>query len=149
MILTSGMRKKQKHLGFWMAKVFLLDTHALIWAASDPVRLSPVAQSVIESSEHRILVSVVSLWELSIKQGLGKISLPDPFFDTLFDHGYSRLPISDGHLSAYRALPLLHRDPFDRFLIAQAQSEHIPLISNDPEMQNYDVEILWSGKDRK
>jgi len=125
------------------AGLFLVDTHALLWALGEPSKLSSRAAALIGDEENRLLVSVATLWELSIKQNVGKLELPEGFFDDLFGLGYERLAISDAHLTAYRALPLHHRDPFDRLLIAQAQVESMPILTCDPKVAEYDVDVIW------
>ena len=126
-----------------MSACYLVDTCTLLWAISASDRLSDVARSLINDSSNRILVSHASLWELSIKVSIGKIQLPETFFDSLTDFGYEMLPIREEHFAAYRELPLLHRDPFDRLLVAQAQAERIALLSSDAEIARYEVNKLW------
>jgi len=123
--------------------VALLDSHTLIWACSQPERLSPRVRDWLEESHHRALVSHATLWELSIKVTVGKLDLPESFFIGLPDLGYEWLEINPDHMTAYRSLPLLHRDPFDRMLVAQAQHEAIPLLSCDPDLRAYPVEVVW------
>ncbi len=122
---------------------YLLDTHTLLWATSAPEKLSALVQSVIENERHRLFISKATLWELSIKENIGKLSLPRGFFERIFDLGYEPLGIELEHLDSYRALPLIHRDPFDRLLIAQALSEKLCLLSCNAQIQLYDVEYLW------
>ncbi len=122
---------------------YLVDSHTLLWAVGDPGQLSPTVSRVLADSDHRIFVSVATLWELSIKQNVGKLTVPDGFFDSLFQVGYERLAILDEHLAAYRQLPLHHRDPFDRLLVAQAQVEDLALLSRDAYLKQYDVEVIW------
>src|SRR5262252_2735438 len=113
----------------------LLDTHLLLWAASEPQRIPRAALSLIDSSENELLFSAASLWEVVVKNSLGR----DDFkVDArllrrgLLDNGYIELPISSEHVVAIENLPLLHKDPFDRVLIAQAQVEGITLLTADP-----------------
>jgi len=122
---------------------YLLDSHALLWAVAGSRRLSRRARELIADPENRILVSQGTVWKLSIKVTIGKLDLPEEFFATLADHGYETLPLRDAHLAAYRALPLLHRDPFDRLLVAQAQVESLRLITADPEIRHYAVQTVW------
>ena len=121
----------------------LLDTCALLWATGEPQRLGATAREQVASPNNRVLVSYATLWKLSIKVGLGKVDLPSGFFDKLSDLGYEKLPINDKHLAEYRKLPLHHRDPFDRMLVAQSRAEQIPLASNDPEICKYRVKLVW------
>lgn len=122
---------------------YLIDTCALLWAAGFPNRLSSSVREILADGNNRILVSHSTLWELSIKVTIGKLNIPEEFFNELPNHGYEILPITEQHLRAYRSLPLHHRDPFDRLLIAQALAEEIPLITNDSEIQKYTVQTVW------
>ncbi|MCH8525658.1 MAG: type II toxin-antitoxin system VapC family toxin [Kiritimatiellae bacterium] len=123
--------------------MFLLDTHTLLWASSQPEQLSSRVRDILLDSENLVYVSMVTLWELSIKQSIGKLILPKDFFTGIFETGYRRLDISETHLLHYRALPLLHRDPFDRLLVAQAQADDLALISRDKWIQAYDARTFW------
>jgi len=124
-------------------KHYLLDTHALLWACSEPTRLSERVRELITDSQTGVFVSMATVWELTIKQSIGKITLPESFFEEIWNNGYTRLPIENEHCHTYRKLPLMHRDPFDRILIAQAQHESLTLISCDSAIQEYDVRTLW------
>ena len=126
-----------------MSGCYLLDTHALLWATGTPAKLSKEARKRLEEESARILVSHATIWEMSIKWTIGKIKLPDGYFESLENNGFEIMPMTDAHFSAYRALPLLHRDPFDRMLVAQAQSEDLPLLSADTKISAYDVNVLW------
>ncbi|MCC5850749.1 MAG: type II toxin-antitoxin system VapC family toxin [Verrucomicrobia bacterium] len=123
--------------------MYLLDTHTLLWASGQPEQLSNPVREILLDSENVVYVSMVTLWELSIKQSIGKLTLPEVFFSRIFETGYSRLDITETHLSRYRALPLFHRDPFDRLLVAQAQSEDLILLSRDAHVQAYHVRTRW------
>jgi PIN domain nuclease of toxin-antitoxin system len=118
----------------------LLDTHLLLWAASQPDRLSPAAQTLLSDLSNDCLFSVASLWEVAIKRGLER---PDFQVDPrllrrgLLDNGYEELPITGDHALAVQTLPALHRDPFDRILVAQSQAEGIPLLTADPIVAQY------------
>ena len=112
----------------------LLDTHLLLWAAGEPERLSEEVRGLLNAKENDLLFSAASLWEITIKSGLGR----DDFqVDArllrrgLLDNGYSELPISSAHAVAIDGLPLIHKDPFDRILIAQATFEGITLLTSD------------------
>jgi len=124
----------------------LLDTHALVWWFSDAPKLSKRASSLIANSRNTVLVSAVSAWELAIKVNLGKLDALD-FVMELDRHteeeGFVPLPISIGQASRAGLLPLHHRDPFDRLLVAQAQSLNIPILSADSLLDRYDVKRLW------
>ena len=119
---------------------FLLDTHLLLWAAAEPRRLSKAARKLLGDPEQELLFSVASLWEVSIKRGLGR---PDFQVDPrvlrrgLLDHEYVELAVRSAHAVAVGDLPPLHRDPFDRMLVAQAMVEGIPLLTTDPVVARY------------
>jgi PIN domain nuclease of toxin-antitoxin system len=121
---------------------FLVDTHALLWALGEPSALSPAARGAIADPSNLIVVSSVSLWECAIKASIGKLDLPEDFFDSVPEAGYEVMPIRISHLNVYRTLPMHHRDPFDRMLVAQARAEALTLISRDPEIEKCDIEIL-------
>ena len=122
---------------------YLLDSHTLLWATSEPHLLSPRVRAIIADPAHRLLLSTATLWELSIKVTIGKLELPKRFFDEIFELGYESLSVESHHLDTYRNLPLTHRDPFDRLLVAQAVSERLCLLSSDKLIQQYEVEWLW------
>jgi PIN domain nuclease of toxin-antitoxin system len=121
---------------------YLVDTHALLWALSEPRALSAAARDAIADPANLIVVSSASLWECAIKASIGKLEVPEDFFDSVPEAGYEVLPIRSSHLNAYRTLPMHHRDPFDRILVAQARADALVLISRDPEIAKYDIEIL-------
>lgn len=118
----------------------LLDTHLLLWAAGDPARLSPAATALLEDEDNRLLFSAASLWEVAIKSGLGRA---DFRVDArllrrgLLDNGYGELPIGSDHAVAVAGLPPVHRDPFDRLLVAQAMVEGITLLTTDALVARY------------
>jgi len=123
----------------------LLDTHTFIWAITDERRLSPRARSLIASSE--LWWSVVSLWEAIQKAQVGKLSLPlpaGPFLTGELRSNHVRLlPVSLSHVLRVEELPLHHRDPFDRLLIAQSIEEGWPIITADPRFTRYPVDVIW------
>ena len=118
----------------------LLDTHLLLWAAGEPKRLSKTARTLIGNPENELLFSAASLWEVAIKRRLGR---KDFKVDArllrrgLLDNGYSELPIISDHVVATESLPLLHRDPFDRILVAQATVEGVTLLTIDSLVSQY------------
>ena len=118
----------------------LLDTHLLIWAADGIERVPPNLRAVMTDPENQLLFSVVSLWEIAIKNGLNR---PDFQVNArmlrrgLIDNGYIELPILSEHVLAVDTLPALHKDPFNRLLIAQAKVEGITLLSNDATVVQY------------
>ena len=123
----------------------LLDTHTFIWAITDERRLSPRARSLIASSE--LWWSVVSLWEAIQKAQVGKLSLPlpaGPFLTGELSSNHVRLlPVSLSHVLRVEELPLHHRDPFDRLLIAQSIEEGWPIVTADPWFARYAVDVIW------
>ncbi|HZK15310.1 MAG TPA: type II toxin-antitoxin system VapC family toxin [Solirubrobacterales bacterium] len=120
----------------------LLDTHALVWAITEPERVAPKALELIESSENEVFASVVSPWELAIKLSRRRIELPPIFYEALRDGEFSLLPVAIRHTEVIAELPHHHRDPFDRMLIAQAQVEGLTLVTSDREIRRYPVSIL-------
>ncbi len=125
----------------------LLDTHALLWYFSGSPRLSQTARVFIEDRRNILFVSPATLWKISIKDTLGKLTLPAPF-GVLFPARLEAddihiLPILVPHLQRHRTLPTHHHDPFDRLLIAQALEEDMPLISCDSEFAAYGVKLVW------
>ena len=121
---------------------FLVDTHALLWALGEPGTLSREARDALADPSNLIVVSSASLWECAIKASIGKLDLPEDFFDSIPEAGYEVMPIGISHLNVYRTLPMHHRDPFDRMLVAQARAEALTLISRDPDIAKYDVTVL-------
>ncbi|MCX5875376.1 MAG: type II toxin-antitoxin system VapC family toxin [Deltaproteobacteria bacterium] len=118
----------------------LLDTHLLLWAAGSPARLSETARLLLEDQQNELLFSAASLWEIVIKRGLGR---SDFQVDArvlrrgLLDNGYEELTITSAHTVAIDSLPLIHKDPFDRILVAQATVEGIILLTADALVAQY------------
>jgi PIN domain nuclease of toxin-antitoxin system len=113
----------------------LLDTHLLLWAAGQPDRLSAAARALLENPENEVLFSAASLWEASIKRGLGREDFrvdPRLLRRGLLDNGYEELPITSQHTVTIDGLPPIHKDPFDLILVAQATVEGITLLTADP-----------------
>lgn len=118
----------------------LLDTHLLLWAAGEPTRLPGEARSALDNPENELIFSVASLWEVSIKRGLGRADFnadPRLLRRGLLDNGYSELPITSDHVVAVDSLPLVHKDPFDRVLVAQAIVEGVILLTTDSLLTKY------------
>ncbi len=124
----------------------LLDTHIALWLAVAPARLSESAASIVKDARHDLVLSTVSGWEISVKHASGKLPLPAPpeeFVPELCRRlRLSILPIELPHALRAGTLPLLHRDPFDRMLVAQAQISGVPIMTVDPKIARYDVEVL-------
>ena len=122
----------------------LLDTHLLLWVASQPERLSQAARDFIEDKENELIFSTASLWEVVIKLGLGRDDFkvdPRLLRRGLLDNGYSELPIRSEHVVAIDTLPPIHKDPFDRVLIAQALVEGITLLTTDAVVASYPAPV--------
>lgn len=120
----------------------LLDTHVLVWALSSPERIKPKVQDLLVDTDNIVFVSIASLWELQIKKSLNKISLPDDFISQLQENGFELLDINYKHIAKLDELPLIHRDPFDRMLVAQTIHENLSLVTNDLEIMKYNVKII-------
>jgi PIN domain nuclease of toxin-antitoxin system len=120
----------------------LLDTQVLLWVLTRPGRLSAAATDAIEAGENRILVSIASPWEISIKAALGNLTPPDDLEFQLNEKRFELLPIALRHTEAVASLPHHHGDPFDRMLIAQAQVDGLTLVSSDREIRRYPVALL-------
>ena len=124
----------------------LLDTQALFWWYGDPRRLPKRASSMIENGGNDILVSAATAWELAIKAAIRKVDalpLVMNFSQFLAEEGFSELMIASSHATRAGLLPLHHRDPFDRMLIAQAQAENLAIVSNDDVFDRYGVRRVW------
>jgi PIN domain nuclease of toxin-antitoxin system len=121
----------------------LADTHVLIWWLAGSPRLSSSAAKVIVDSRTEVRFSAASVWEISIKHAAGKLDMRENLLHELDYEGFIELPISARHGLIAGALPSHHRDPFDRVLVAQAQSENLTLITNDERIAAYDVPVLW------
>jgi PIN domain nuclease of toxin-antitoxin system len=124
----------------------LLDTHSFLWWDSKSVRLSSRAIAVLQDPATLILLSVVSIWEMAIKSDLGKLTLRLPLDQLVAEqvrHGIAILPVDLGHVLAVEGMPAVHRDPFDRLLIAQAKSEGAVLVTADPVFARYPVPVIW------
>jgi PIN domain nuclease of toxin-antitoxin system len=122
----------------------LLDTRLLLWAAGQPERLSPAARGLLEDPDNELLFSPASLWEIAIKRGLGREDFrvePRLLRRGLLDNGYTELPITSQHAVHIDILPPLHKDPFDRLLLAQALSEGITLVTSDAQVARYPAPV--------
>jgi PIN domain nuclease of toxin-antitoxin system len=125
----------------------LLDTHAFLWWITDDLHLSTKARELIADGHNALYWSAASSWEVSIKYALGRLPLPEApekFLPAEIEKNrIESLPIIDAHAFIAGQLPHHHRDPFDRMLVAQAQVESLTLLSNDEQLEQYDVEIRW------
>ncbi len=118
----------------------LLDTHLLLWAAGDQGRLSRAARALIKNPDNELIFSAASLWEIAIKRSLGRDDFradPRLLLRGLLDNGYLELPVTSEHALALDDLPAIHKDPFDRILVAQATVEGMVLLSTDPVVARY------------
>jgi PIN domain nuclease of toxin-antitoxin system len=127
--------------------MLLLDTHTFIWYVTDNSRLTSQVLELINDEDNQILLSIASLWEIAIKQSLGKLSFNQQFeiFITqqLNLNDFTLLDIKVSHLAQASTLPLHHRDPFNRMLIAQSIVENIPILSADKIFDAYPIQRLW------
>lgn len=122
---------------------YLLDTHSFLWYVPANPALSDATRAIIQNAANQVFVSAASIWEISIKQGLGKLpQLPEEPEQLLRNVGLLRMDIKIEHAMLAGQLPLIHRDPFDRMLIAQAQLENLILITGDGDIGKYQVPTL-------
>lgn len=119
----------------------LLDTHVVLWWLADDPTLSDDVKSRLDV-EPDVYVSSATMWEIAIKQEIGKISQPADLQDVIRNSGFYELRISFEHVITAGRLPLLHRDPFDRMLVAQARCENLTLVTRDADCQKYEVDVL-------
>ena len=126
---------------------FLADTHAFLWFVTDSPQLSVPAKKLFESPESERYLSIASVWEIAIKTNLGKLSFDKPLEKFLPQqialNDFRLLDISISHALQVANLPLHHRDPFDRMIIAQSLAEHLPVLSSDEAFDFYGVKRLW------
>jgi PIN domain nuclease of toxin-antitoxin system len=120
----------------------LLDTHAFLWWLSDDPALGAEVRKMIGEPRNQVLVSAASIWEISIKQAKGMLEAPEDLEALVEDEGFTKLPISLFHGQQAGKLPEIHRDPFDRMLIAQAQAEGLELITADGVIPQYGVRVI-------
>ena len=121
----------------------LLDTHVLLWWRGDYRRISARAREAIADPGHVLFFSAASIWEMAIKHAAGKLKMPPDILDTFEQRGFTELQMSSRQGLIAGALPAHHGDPFDRMLVAQAQSEKLTLVTNDARIAAYDVPMLW------
>ena len=118
----------------------LLDTHAFLWWDEGTLPAKVVRR--IRAADE-VLVSAASAWEVAIKAGLGKIAVNGPFAEAVADYGFHELPVGFAHAELVRTLPLIHRDPFDRILVAQAIVEGLTIVTRDALVTAYAVPSVW------
>jgi PIN domain nuclease of toxin-antitoxin system len=120
----------------------LLDTHVYLWWLEDPALLADPARVAVANPLNTVFVSAASIVEIGIKQGIGKLKLDAYPEDQLEACRFHELPFSIAHAAALRSLPPIHKDPFDRMLVAQARAENLTLVTRDPLIERYDVSRL-------
>jgi PIN domain nuclease of toxin-antitoxin system len=123
--------------------IVLLDTHALIWSLEDSPQLSATARAIVEDAGNVILASAASAWEITIKRAIGKLAAPDDVEMVVDAVGFTKRSITFADAQRLATLPLHHRDPFDRILIAQASIDGVPIVSKDPIFTHYSVPVIW------
>ncbi len=127
---------------------YLLDTQAVIWSLEDDPRLSKQARNAIDHEDNEITITIVSLWEIAIKRGVGKLNFKPTLDDIIKQTEVSEfnfLNLTVEHLKTLEELAYVdnHRDPFDRLIISQAQTENLIIITTDPQFKNYSINTLW------
>ncbi|HEV7721302.1 MAG TPA: type II toxin-antitoxin system VapC family toxin [Iamia sp.] len=121
---------------------YLLDTHTFIWGQANDLRLGPATIEIMVDPSAPVYLSVASAWEMSIKAARGRLEVPDDLGAILDEAGFDVLTIDLRHTDEVRRLPLHHKDPFDRMLVAQARVEGLALVTSDPAMAAYDVDLI-------
>jgi PIN domain nuclease of toxin-antitoxin system len=121
---------------------FLIDTHVLLWLDEGPEKISEHILGLLRDPKHVVYCSAASLWEIAIKQNVGKLRVEGSLTDMLERYGLRELPVTARDAENTRGLPLHHRDPFDRMLVAQAMAGNLVLVSGDRQMLAYEVPIL-------
>ena len=125
---------------------YLLDTHTALWALCNKAKLSETAKKVMGDVSITLCVSVVSAWEIAIKTSLGKLDFAGgsaQFYEKMRQNGIELLGIKDSHIKQVETLPFLHRDPFDRLLVATAKVEGMSILTADKNIPKYDVKSVW------
>jgi len=126
----------------------LVDTHVWLWLQIRPERVPSGVLDLLEDGANEVLLSTASVWEIAVKHRRGRLALPDPpstfVPERLSTSGFRALSIDHAHALRAGSLPLHHHDPFDRMLVAQSQVLGVPLVTGDPALSDYDLEILWS-----
>lgn len=127
-------------------KRLLLDTHALLWWLADDPRLGESARALIADATNQVFISAASAWEISIKTALGKLDAPSDLDNVVEEEGFDKLSISFFHGQRAGSLPNIHRDPFDRMLIAQAQAEGMDIITADETIPKYGIKTFNASR---
>jgi PIN domain nuclease of toxin-antitoxin system len=126
--------------------MILLDTNVLLWFFAGEERLSPAVREAIEGDSGNYLVSTVSFWEIAIKRQIGKLEINFDVPQAVKNAGFVTLDMVTAHIYAYEGLPLIHRNPFDRMLVAQSKTEGVSLLSGDIKLQEYDIKVIGALK---
>jgi len=125
---------------------YLMDTHAIVWMVDDTSKLSPTVKEIIANPSNQIFICAISLWEIAIKMSIGKMSLGitfDELIKGLRTSYFDFLQVEDEYMREISNLPFLHKDPFDRLLIATATVEDMTIITIDENIHKYDVTCIW------
>ncbi len=120
----------------------LLDTHILLWWLADDARLSEKARALIADQANQITVSAATAWEVVIKKALGKLSIDGDLEQEIGRQGFAMLPVTFAHATEISSLPAIHRDPFDRMLVAQARIENLRLLTVDQNILRYPANVI-------
>ena len=120
----------------------LLDTHTLLWWLNGGRNLSRKSLELIRDPENDVFVSSASAWEIALKKAIGKLVAPDNLEEEILRHQFERLPILFSHVSELLALPPIHRDPFDRMLVAQSKAEDLTLVTRDENIRKYGIDTI-------
>ena len=126
--------------------ILLLDTHAFIWFVENDYSLPVASKNIIQEKSNTLFLSIVSLWEITIKVSLKKLEISrniEEIIELIPENGFEILPIFPPHLIELSCLPFHHRDPFDRLLVAQAKSENVHFISRDEILDKYEIKRIW------
>jgi PIN domain nuclease of toxin-antitoxin system len=121
----------------------LADTHTILWWLADDSRLSDTARDLIETGMVAVYFSAASVWEIGIKSAAGRLVIADDYLEAMKQDGFVELGISARHARLAGGLPPLHRDPFDRVLVAQAQDEDLAVVTRDSRIASYGVAVRW------
>jgi PIN domain nuclease of toxin-antitoxin system len=127
----------------------LLDTHVFVWWDEENPRLGRQAAAAIANATNNVFVSAASVWEIALARQSGRAILKGSAAEAVARNGFHALPISSAHAERVAELPLLHRDPFDRMLIAQAELDSLTLVTADANVAAYSVAQLWAGRGRR
>lgn len=125
---------------------FILDTHTLLWWHEDDTQLSRPAKETIRNPENTLVVSIVSFWEIVIKETIGKLKLDytiDMLAAACIKNNIQILPVRLYHLNQLSLFPLIHKDPFDRMIVATAYADKLTLVSKDKQLSAYNIQVIW------